>query len=76
MVGYTEHVGFEKKMSLHGCFVGSTFWRRGVEQLKALSPMVARQAGGVERKEADEDCSVREGVYNNTREVGVGGFKM
>ncbi len=37
---------------------GSAFQSRGAEQLKDLSPVIDRQAGGVERTEAEVDLSV------------------
>lgn len=41
---------------------GRVFQSRGAEQLKALSPMVDRRADGVDRRLAEEERRVREGV--------------
>ena len=42
---------------------GSAFQRCGAERLKERSPIVARLAEGVKRREAEQVLSVREGVY-------------
>ncbi len=55
---------------------GSAFQSLGAERLKDLSPMVDRRAGGVERREAEEDRSVWEGVYISRSSVGYGGARL
>ena len=55
---------------------GSAFQSLGAEQLKALSPMVVRRAGGTDRREAEEERSVRRGEYVWRRSDRYGGARL
>ncbi len=55
---------------------GSAFKSWGAERLKDPGPTVDRRAGGVERRKAEEDWSVRESVYISKSSVRYGGARL